>query len=89
MDPGQDEVVRQPLDSKAEEELGKYTDNEASTLKKTSTIGRQPSTGRISRICATCNLKIEGGQVVRAVKNHYHLDCFRCQVVLIFFKHRF
>lgn len=31
------------------------------------------------KLCAKCHLTIEG-QFVRAVKAHYHLDCFRCQV---------
>ncbi|KAI8929848.1 hypothetical protein BC831DRAFT_442329 [Entophlyctis helioformis] len=31
------------------------------------------------KICATCGKRIEGGQFVRAVGSHYHLECFRCQ----------
>ncbi|KAH9256586.1 hypothetical protein BASA81_005278 [Batrachochytrium salamandrivorans] len=34
---------------------------------------RQPKT------CAACCSRIEGGQFVRAVGRHYHLECFRCQ----------
>ncbi|KAI8900697.1 hypothetical protein BC833DRAFT_656075 [Globomyces pollinis-pini] len=29
------------------------------------------------KLCAKCNLRIDG-QFVRAVKAHYHLECFRC-----------
>nr|KAJ3422047.1 hypothetical protein HK105_001400 [Polyrhizophydium stewartii] len=34
---------------------------------------------RQPKVCTKCGKRIEGGQFVRAVGCHYHLECFRCQ----------
>ncbi|XJO73612.1 hypothetical protein BDV3_004567 [Batrachochytrium dendrobatidis] len=58
----------------------------SSTLSLTSTVttsnsSKAPSNKppRQPKICVACHKKIEGGQFVRAVGCHYHLECFRCQ----------